>query len=63
MIDPRAHWKAPHQPRIVGLQQFRDRCDVLHSGIDPQIVAARFTLGENPLVREWNRGRENLSVH
>jgi len=29
MIDPQAHWIAPHEPSIVGLQQFGSRTHAL----------------------------------
>ena len=39
MVDPRAHGIAPHQPGIVGLQQFGRSCDFCHARIEPQVVA------------------------
>ena len=39
VIDPSAHGIAPHQPGIVRLQQFRRRRQILHSRIEPYIVA------------------------
>ena len=38
-IDPSAYGIASHQPSIVGPQQFRYLCRVLHSRIEPKIVA------------------------
>ncbi len=38
VIDSSAHWIRAHETVIVGLQQFGNRCDILHSGIEPQIV-------------------------
>ena len=38
-IDPTAYGVAPHQPSIVGLQQFRRRNHVPHSRIEPHVVA------------------------
>jgi hypothetical protein len=32
MIDPTANGIALHRLGVVGPQQFRDRCDILHSG-------------------------------
>jgi hypothetical protein len=39
VIDPRTNGIAPHQPRIVGLQQFGRRNHVPHSRIEPQVIA------------------------
>jgi len=39
VIDSRTHGIRPHQPGIAWLQQFRDRGDILHSGIKPQVIA------------------------
>jgi hypothetical protein len=38
VIEPRAHRIASHQPSIVGLHQFRDRRDVVHPRIEPEII-------------------------
>jgi hypothetical protein len=38
-IDPRAHGIAPHEPSIVGLEQFGRRSRVPHPRIEPQVVA------------------------
>jgi hypothetical protein len=38
-IDPSAYGIAPHQPSIVVLQSFRRRTHILHSRIEPQVVA------------------------
>ena len=39
VIDPTAHGKAPHLPSIERLQQFGRRSHVLHSGVEPKVVA------------------------
>src|ERR1035437_7928161 len=39
VIDPRAHGIAPHEPSIVGLEQFGRRSRVPHPRIEPQVVA------------------------
>jgi hypothetical protein len=38
MVDPPAHWIAPHPTGIVGLQQFGNCRNILYSGVEPQIV-------------------------
>jgi hypothetical protein len=38
-VDPRAHGIAAHYPSIIRLQQFGRRSHILHSGVEPQIVA------------------------
>jgi hypothetical protein len=39
MINPTAYGVAPHQPGIEGFQQFGRRTHILHSGIEPKVVA------------------------
>ena len=50
VIYPGAHGIAPHQPSIVGLQQFGDRSGVLHSRIEPEIVVVGIEDGGHPVV-------------
>jgi hypothetical protein len=50
MIDATAHGVAPHQPGIEWLQEFGDRCDVLHSGVEPQIIAVSIKDDGHPVV-------------
>ena len=35
VVDPSADGIAPHQPGVVGLQEFRGCCDVVQSGVEP----------------------------
>src|SRR5271165_5111134 len=39
MVDTATHRMAAHQASIAGFQEFRNRCDVLHTGVEPQVVA------------------------
>ena len=39
VIDPRAHGIATHQPGVAGPQQLGRRAHILHTRIEPQIVA------------------------
>ena len=50
MIDATAHGVAPHLPAVIGLQQFRHRRYVLHSRIEPQIVAVGMENHKHPVV-------------
>jgi hypothetical protein len=38
VIDTTAHWIAPHQPSVEGLQQFGHHNHILHSRIEPPII-------------------------
>ena len=40
-VDPSAHGIAPHQPSIVGFQQFGRRSHIRHPRIEPEIVRIR----------------------
>ena len=41
VIDATAHGVELHLAGVIGLQQFRDRGDVLHSGVEPEIERLR----------------------
>jgi hypothetical protein len=56
VIDPRTHGTAPHQPGIAGLQQFIRRSRVLHSGVEPQIVAVWIKDDWHPVVDSSGHG-------
>jgi hypothetical protein len=48
-VDPRAHWITAHLAGV-RLQQFSDRHYVLHSGIEPQIIAIGIEDDGHPVV-------------
>ena len=50
VIDTGAHGVAPHEPSIAGLQQFGDGTDVLHSGVEPEVVVVRIKNDWHPVV-------------
>jgi hypothetical protein len=50
MIDPRAYRVAPHEAGVVRLQKFGDRCNVLHSRIEPQVIAVWIENDWHPVV-------------
>lgn len=39
VIDATTYWITPDRAGVVGLQQFAQGCDILHSRIEPEIVA------------------------
>lgn len=41
VVDPCAHGIAAHQAGIEGLQKFRHRSHILHSRIEPEVIAVR----------------------
>jgi hypothetical protein len=55
-IDATANGVAPHQPRFERLHQFGDRLDVLHSGVEPQIVRIWMENYWHPVVNSRGHG-------
>jgi hypothetical protein len=67
VVDPSAHGIAPHQPSIEGLQQFRHLNHILHSRIEPQIVAVRIKDDRHSVVDSsghgiWRRGQNRAGL-
>jgi hypothetical protein len=52
MVDPSAHWIAPHRLSIAGFQQFGCRSHIFHAGIKSQVGNAL----------EWKIGGSKLST-
>jgi hypothetical protein len=57
VISRRAHGKAPHLPRIVGFQEFRNYFDVLHSGFEPHFIAVSIEYRWHPVVDSGSHGK------
>jgi hypothetical protein len=67
-IDPRAHGIAPHQPSIIGLQQFGRRSRVPHPRIEPQVVAVWVEDDGHAVVDGrghsiWGRGQDRAGLN
>src|ERR1700730_13447155 len=54
MIDPRTHRIAPHQPSIVGFQQFGRCLNIRHPRIEPEII--RVWIEDDGHMRSWTAG-------
>jgi hypothetical protein len=63
-IDPSAHGIAPHEPGIIGLQQFGRRAHIVHAGVEPKLVAVWIENHCHPVVdrRRYSAGRRSEAI-